>query len=117
WTRDVWIREDPAERLLRVRTGFAAELRQVRVLRALERLHGDDRHVVLLRLLEDVAERRPHAEVARQNHHVETAGVDRSVRDLFEVRRVRRYAEEARLALLLQAIERLMDVRCHEAVD
>ena len=57
--------------------------------------------------------RRPDPEVVGEHHHVEAAGVDGGVRHLLQVRRVRADAEEARLALLLQAIERLVDVGRH----
>ena len=60
---------------------------------------------------------RPHAEVVGEHHHVEAAGVDGGVGDLLEVRRVRADAEEAHLALLLQPVERLVDVGRHQALD
>ena len=59
----------------------------------------------------------PGAEVIGEHHDVEAVAVDGRVGDLFEVGCVRRDAEEADLALLLQSIEGLVDVRIEESVD
>ena len=56
-------------------------------------------------------------EVVGHHDDVETAGIDGVAHHGFEIRRVARNPEKADLASLFQAVERLVNVRSHEAVD
>ncbi len=114
---DVGVRQHPPERGLGVRRGVGAERGQVLMARALQRLHRDDAHVLLGGLVDDAVEVGPDAVMIGEHHDVEALGRDRGARDALEVGGVGRDAEEADLALLLQAVERLVGVRIEQALD
>jgi hypothetical protein len=109
--------EHPLEGRLCVGVGLGAGLEQAAVLGALERLHGDHAHVLRRGAVDDRGEAGPGAVVVGEHHHVEASVVDRGAGDRLQVGRVRREAEKAHLALLLEPLERLVCIRVEQALE
>ena len=90
------------------------EVFKISMPRTLQGLHGHYAHILFIRrAVHDLTELRPDAVMVGEHHHVETSGGDRLVRNNLKPRRMRRDAQETRLPLRFQDIERFMNVRIH----
>ena len=115
---DVRIRERPLECSLRIRVGLLPESFETVVPGALQRLHGDHAHVLLLPSpRDDRVQLRPDTVVVGEHHHVEASGVDGGVGHLHQVRRVAGESQESDLAFFLETVEGLVHVLVHQAGD